>query len=300
MAANGENVDVVVVEFVNDTIFLAHTKRGGDAVKLLNKCPDLLAQSLIFSNQNLPPVGGIADCRAADVEHPSDQLPAYSHFARGEVTNYAARFGDRPASFPLPKKLRRQVEVVGHALEQFLKGELGDSRLLFRSMQNMSDKFFTAQHPLIRNIFAFSLPHFDQVGRPSQATASQFVPLTPRHAVSHELAVKFPGLGQSAGKTHHNLFGGLPSKRMFSQQHAMPTPTVKVQSIHIGHESGAQRVEVDVTDQFQQIDFFLTDDGFVAVLKQVPAALVSKIERRGVSGQQSAHETGEAAGLPDS
>jgi len=39
-------------------------------------------------------------------------------------------------------------------------------------------------------------------------------------------------------------------------------------------------------------------DEFVAVLKQVPAAAMAKIESRGVPGQQPAHETGEADSLP--
>lgn len=65
------------------------------------------------------------------------------------------------------------------------------------------------------------------------------------------------------------------------------------------NEPGAQGVKVDITDQLQQVRLFLADDGFVAVLKQVPTAAMAKIESRGVSSQQPAHEAGEAAGLPD-
>jgi hypothetical protein len=41
---------------------------------------------------------------------------------------------------------------------------------------------------------------------------------------------------------------------------------------------------MNIPDQFQQICIFLAQDGFIPVLKKVPAAAVSFVEIPGVSG----------------
>jgi hypothetical protein len=51
---------------------------------------------------------------------------------------------------------------------------------------------------------------------------------------------------------------------------------------------------MNVPDQVQQICLFVTDDGFVTVLKQMAATTMAKIEGGSMAGQQPAHETGKA------
>jgi hypothetical protein len=72
----------------------------------------------------------------------------------------------------------------------------------------------------------------------------------------------------------------------------MTAPWVPVQFIHVFYESGAKGIEVDVPDQFHQICFFFTNDGFVAVLKKMTGAFIFPVECNGISCQQTPHKTG--------
>jgi hypothetical protein len=42
----------------------------------------------------------------------------------------------------------------------------------------------------------------------------------------------------------------------------------------IGHHAGAERIQVEVADQLQKIEFFFYDDGLVPVLKEMSCPLV--------------------------
>jgi len=68
------------------------------------------------------------------------------------------------------------------------------------------------------------------------------------------------------------------------------------QLIEICHNPRPQRVQVKVTNQFQQVRLFLAQNGLVAVLKELPVAAVAPVEAHGITGQQPSHEKGDALG----
>lgn len=72
----------------------------------------------------------------------------------------------------------------------------------------------------------------------------------------------------------------------------MTAPGITFQFVDIMDYSTTQGVEVNVPDQFEEIGFFLADDGAVAILEEVPGAIVSEIEVDGIAGKQTAHEQG--------
>jgi len=47
---------------------------------------------------------------------------------------------------------------------------------------------------------------------------------------------------------------------------------------------------MDIPDQFQKVWIFLADDGFIAVLKEVPTALVALVEGNGIARHEAAHD----------
>jgi hypothetical protein len=49
---------------------------------------------------------------------------------------------------------------------------------------------------------------------------------------------------------------------------------------------------MDVSDEFLQVSVFLTQDGFVTVLKEVPVAVVLEVKRDRVSREEAAHQRG--------
>jgi hypothetical protein len=58
-----------------------------------------------------------------------------------------------------------------------------------------------------------------------------------------------------------------------------------VQRPEVGDNPCAERVEMEVADEFQKVRLFLDHDGLVAVLEEVPDPFVTAIESAGVSGQ---------------
>jgi hypothetical protein len=70
----------------------------------------------------------------------------------------------------------------------------------------------------------------------------------------------------------------------------MAGPRVSVQRTKILHRRGAHGVEMEITDQLEQVRFFLAQDGLVAILKEIPVAVVPAVERPRVSGQEAAHD----------
>jgi hypothetical protein len=55
-------------------------------------------------------------------------------------------------------------------------------------------------------------------------------------------------------------------------------------------QSGPQRIEVDVTDQLQEVGVLLADDGLIAILEEMARPVVSQVEINGVPGKEPAHE----------
>ena len=74
----------------------------------------------------------------------------------------------------------------------------------------------------------------------------------------------------------------------------MSTVWITVQFAHMGDNLGPQRVQMDVADEFLQIEIFLAQYGFEAVLKQGAVATVPVIEMDHISRQQPSHEGGKS------
>lgn len=85
----------------------------------------------------------------------------------------------------------------------------------------------------------------------------------------------------------------LPRVTPFAHQHPIPGIGIRIQIRQILDHFGPQRVQVNGAHQFQLIGVFLALDGFVAILKQVAAAVMSSIKADHITGQQPAHQGGQ-------
>ena len=74
---------------------------------------------------------------------------------------------------------------------------------------------------------------------------------------------------------------------------AVASPGVFVEFFYVLYQFCSQGIKVDVTNEFQQIRIFFTDNGFVSVLEKVAQALVSFVESHSIAGHQTAHEFAE-------
>jgi hypothetical protein len=64
----------------------------------------------------------------------------------------------------------------------------------------------------------------------------------------------------------------------------------------IRDDLGAEGIQMEVADQFQEVRLLLHHDGLVPVLEEVPDALMAAVEGPGVAGEQRPHAPGQGAG----
>jgi hypothetical protein len=62
-----------------------------------------------------------------------------------------------------------------------------------------------------------------------------------------------------------------------------------------GDKACPKGIEMKITDEFQQVWFFIDNNGFVPVLEKVSAPAMAPVKGPGVSGQEGAHHPGEGA-----
>ena len=73
----------------------------------------------------------------------------------------------------------------------------------------------------------------------------------------------------------------------------MPTPGISLQGLEIGHHPRAQRVQVDVSREFEQVGLFLDHDGLVPVLEKVPPPAMPAVEGPRIAREERAHHARE-------
>ncbi len=69
----------------------------------------------------------------------------------------------------------------------------------------------------------------------------------------------------------------------------MPAIGVSIQFFDLRHNTGADGIEVNITDKLLQVGVFLTHDGFVLILKKLSAAFVAEVKADGVAGKEPSH-----------
>jgi len=70
----------------------------------------------------------------------------------------------------------------------------------------------------------------------------------------------------------------------------MATPWVFSQSLKIRNQLPSQGIQVNIPDQLKQIGILLTQNGFIAVLKQDPASLMAPIKAPGIPTHHTSHQ----------
>ena len=73
----------------------------------------------------------------------------------------------------------------------------------------------------------------------------------------------------------------------------MAAVAITLEFFKVGDELCTQRVEVNITDQLQQIRLLLAKDRFIPVLKQMAVPLVPAIMGHRITGKQPAHDRGD-------
>jgi hypothetical protein len=77
----------------------------------------------------------------------------------------------------------------------------------------------------------------------------------------------------------------------------MACPGVARKGAQVFDDSGAKRIQVEIPDEFQEIDFLIDHDGLVAILEEVACPIVAAVELAGVAGQERSHAAAQGARL---
>jgi len=65
---------------------------------------------------------------------------------------------------------------------------------------------------------------------------------------------------------------------------------IGIEEIEACHETDTEGIQMNITDQFEQVRLLFAEYGFVAVLKEVVGPLVALVERNGVAGKKASHD----------
>jgi hypothetical protein len=67
---------------------------------------------------------------------------------------------------------------------------------------------------------------------------------------------------------------------------------VFIQFLEPGYNTRTYGIKVYITDQLLQVCLFLTDNGFISILKKPAVAFVAVVEAHGVSREKPSHQGG--------
>jgi hypothetical protein len=222
---------------------------------------------------------------AAYPQHPAEFLTADPVFSGGKKGNNAPGLGNIPDSAPTEKigfidlqGIRRPPNEVVQVLPRPAESRVVSPQAFY--------KIAVSQDSLVGGLDSFT----HKFSHPLYSTTDQFISPAVQDAVLDEHSIPYPRRPCGSPEESQYRVRILRRKSAISHQDAVPTPGIMVKRSHVFDETGAKGVEMNVTHQLEQIGFFLADDGFITVLKEVPGAAVAAVERDRVAGQQSAHE----------
>ena len=105
----------------------------------------------------------------------------------------------------------------------------------------------------------------------------QVFPMPLANSLFHEIEVPLPRLNGPSAKISQDIFRILPRSLFLAHQHAVTAIGVFIQFFDPRHNAGTDGVEVNIADKLLQVRIFLTDDGFVSILKKPALAFATAV-----------------------
>jgi hypothetical protein len=82
----------------------------------------------------------------------------------------------------------------------------------------------------------------------------------------------------------------LPGKWNLSDHSAMAAPRITFQIFYVLNQPGPEGIQMDVTNELLKISVFVTDDRFIAILKEMAVPAMAEVIGDGIAGQEPTHE----------
>ena len=132
---------------------------------------------------------------------------------------------------------------------------------------------------------------------PSESAALQFGSSALAAPGGHKRLVGSAGGSRTPREAPQDFAGREPRARKVPEKSAMPCPGVARKRAEVFHDSGAKRVEVEIADEFQEVDFLVDHDGFVPILQEVTGPPVAAVKLASVASEERSHVAAERARL---
>jgi hypothetical protein len=127
------------------------------------------------------------------------------------------------------------------------------------------------------------------------ASPGELLRLVDFEAIGQKTSVELPGqLFASREKVQDGFLRNQASAAL-SDKFGMTTPGKPVKIFKTNDHPRTNRIQVNIPHQFEEIRIFVTDDGFITVLKEMSGPIVAQIENDSIAGQQTPHESGQCA-----
>jgi hypothetical protein len=111
-----------------------------------------------------------------------------------------------------------------------------------------------------------------------------------------ERPIRRHGTAPGGAKLRQDRRGVLPGARDGAHERTVAGPGVPVERPEGGDDRGAERIQMEVADEFPEGRVRCYHDGLIPILKEVPHPVVPPIERPGIAREETPHAAGQRAG----
>ena len=191
---------------------------------------------------------------------------------------------------PSSQRLAGEADVAADASHQGLEGDAGGAGSL-AGLDGAPQGFDERAAPENALVSLVGLPappealdHRPAAQAPDEAASLEVGAAALGEPRGHEGAVGLAGPPEAGAELVEDLAGRLPRAGDDPEESTVAAPGVPLQGAEILDHAGAQGVQVEVADEFQEVGLLLHDNGFEPVLEQVAHPVVSPVEGPPQSG----------------
>ena len=258
-------------------------------------------QAVPRSRGGLAVGSGAIDVLRADPEDGGEGPPGVAEDGGPEVGDPLTGLARASGAAARSQGIGGHPDVAAHTGHEGSQGNAaaGDRVLLRHGATERLDEGAAAEDPLI-----------PEVGLPTPAELHHRVPAAEAAKEAAALEIGPPALGDAIGDEHpvrdpgpvsrsrelaQDGRGVLPGAGHPIEQRAVARPGIPIEMTEVGHHLRAERVQVEVADEFQEVGFFLDYDGLVPILKEMPHTMMPAVEGARVPGEETPHAPGQRA-----
>ena len=176
------------------------------------------------------------------------------------------------------------AQVMAHPMDERCQGKPvgGSSFLHLEFASKVLDEHARPEDPRVSRVRRLAsaqiLDSRPAPKAPHQPSALEVGPAALALTFGNKPSIGGAGTAERRCELTKHLLRVLPEVLAGPDQRRVPAPRELVKRAQVGDERSAERVQVDVADEFEKIGFLLDDDGLVAILKEMSGAACRRLK----------------------